>query len=184
MKIIFSPFVYLFALGLLMMSCAAKKELASLRVEHLELENELATQRLENQNLLESTSDQKDQITDLKDNSYRLEQKLRSARSTLQQVSQQDAACPEAMKAGVVFKVQIGAFEKIDLPENLDTSVNLSKEQKGDLNKYVVGQFREYQKADRLKEELRNMGVKEAWIVPYRDGKRVPLEDVLDAVNN
>jgi hypothetical protein len=26
------------------------------------------------------------------------------------------------------------------------------------------------------------MGVKDAWIVPYKDGKRVPIKDVLEGV--
>lgn len=173
-KVIYTP-VYVIMIALITSSCAAKKELAALRVEHVELENELATERLENQELSEKTAD-------LKDESYRLEQRLKSAKYSLQQVSQQDAACPEAMKDGVVFKVQLGAFEKIDLPDELDASVNMGIERDGDLNQYVIGQFRSYEKADRLKTELRNMGVEKAWIVPYRNGNRVPLEDVVDTI--
>ena len=45
--------------------------------------------------------------------------------------------------------------------------------------KYILGQFRDYEMADQFKKKLRKNGVKEAWIVPYKDGNRVPLKEVL-----
>ena len=36
--------------------------------------------------------------------------------------------------------------------------------------------------ADTFKKYLREMGVKGAWIVAYKDGKRVPIKDVLEGV--
>ena len=34
----------------------------------------------------------------------------------------------------------------------------------------------------RFKKYMREMGVKDAWIVPYRDGERVEIKDVLEGV--
>jgi hypothetical protein len=45
----------------------------------------------------------------------------------------------------------------------------------------TIGIFRDYWEADTFKKYMRDMGVKEAWIVPYKDGVRVELKDVLDA---
>jgi len=45
-----------------------------------------------------------------------------------------------------------------------------------------IGIFRNYWEADTFKKYLREMGVKDAWIVPYRDGIRVEIKDVLDLV--
>lgn len=85
---------------------------------------------------------------------------------------------------GVVFKVQIGAYKERDLSDVLEGShtPEFEQEKEGDLNKYTIGYFRDYKKANRFKKELRAMGVKDAWIVPFKDGKRVPLKDVLDYV--
>ena len=82
---------------------------------------------------------------------------------------------------GVVFKVQLGAFKKKDL-QKYDNSPNFSAENQDGLQKLTVGVFRDYWEADRFKKELRAMGAKEAWVVSYRDGQRVPIKDVLEGV--
>ncbi len=81
---------------------------------------------------------------------------------------------------GVVFKVQIGAYKKIDLSKYKDSSANFNAETEGELNKYTIGVFKDYWEADTFKKYLRAMGVKDAWIVSYRDGTRVPIKDVLE----
>ncbi|MEM6735173.1 MAG: Ezrin/radixin/moesin family protein [Bacteroidota bacterium] len=82
---------------------------------------------------------------------------------------------------GVVFKVQLGAFKKKDL-KKYDNSPNFSAENKDGFQKLTVGVFRDYWEADRFKKELRAMGAKEAWVVSYKDGQRVPIKDVLEGV--
>ena len=66
-----------------------------------------------------------------------------------------------------------------EVPEKLTNSANLETEKQDDLQKIVVGQFRDYQKADNLKNQLRAMGVEGAWIVSYKDGMRVPIDVAL-----
>lgn len=78
---------------------------------------------------------------------------------------------------GVIFKVQIGAYKKIDLSEDNSSSFNAEK---GDLNKYTIGVFKDYWEADTFKKYVREMGVKDAWIVSYKDGQRVNIKDVLE----
>ena len=78
---------------------------------------------------------------------------------------------------GVVFKVQIGAYREINLTE--DNSPSFSAE-KGDLNKYTIGVFKDYWEADTFKKYIREMGVKDAWVVSYRDGARVDIKEVLE----
>ena len=80
------------------------------------------------------------------------------------------------MKKGIVFKVQIGAFEKSDLSEEFKEPAKIDLEIKDDFQKIVLGQFREYQMADKLKKQLKVMGLKDAWVVSYKDGKRIPIE--------
>lgn len=89
---------------------------------------------------------------------------------------------PEALdESGTWFKVQVGAFENIDMSEYFKNNPNFSGEETEEgLQRITLGRFRDYWEADKFKKTLRKMGVKEAWIVPYKDGVRVPLKEVLE----
>ena len=85
---------------------------------------------------------------------------------------------------GVVFKVQIGAFKNKDLSKYLDAGDNFSGEvDENGLRRYSLGVFRDYWEADTFKKYLREMGVKDAWIVSFKDGQRVPIKEVLENVS-
>lgn len=83
---------------------------------------------------------------------------------------------------GVVFKVQIGAFKKKDMSKFFDNNPMFSGQDEDGLQKITIGFFKDYWEADTFKKYLREMGVKDAWIVPFKDGKRVPIKDVLEGV--
>lgn len=86
---------------------------------------------------------------------------------------------------GVIFKVQIGAKQNLNLKDVLIDEVNhenLEQESENELYKYTIGHFRNYWEADKLKKGLRVMGIELAWIVPFKDGKRVILKEVLSTV--
>jgi hypothetical protein len=84
---------------------------------------------------------------------------------------------------GVVFKVQIGAFKNKDLAKYFENNPNFGGEVKeGEPQKMTIGIFRDYWEADTFKKYMREMGVKDAWIVPYKDGTRVEIKDVLEGV--
>jgi hypothetical protein len=88
---------------------------------------------------------------------------------------------------GLVFKVQIGAYKKRDLSKitegaNAKPQEVFEQEQSAGVNMYTLRHFRNYQKANQFKKELRVMGLKDAWIVAFKDGKRVPLKDALKEV--
>jgi hypothetical protein len=82
---------------------------------------------------------------------------------------------------GVVYKVQIGSFKNKDLSKYFDNNPNFSGEIDSDgTKKYTLGVFGDYWEADKFKKALREMGVKDAWVVAYKDGKRVNIKDVLE----
>ena len=90
-------------------------------------------------------------------------------------------ATKTAIQKGVVFKVQIGSFKKVDITKYFNRNKNFS----GDVDedgtmKYTLGMFDDYWEADAFKKYLRAMGVKDAWIVAYKDGKRANIKDVLE----
>ena len=84
--------------------------------------------------------------------------------------------------SGVVFKVQIGAFRNKDLSKYFDNTENFSGETEDGVQKITLGRFSDYWEADTFKKYLREMGVNDAWIVPYKDGVRVAMKDVLEGV--
>ncbi len=86
---------------------------------------------------------------------------------------------------GIIFKVQIGAYKQRDLQYVLEGEENQEifvQEKSGDLNRYTLMYFRDYWQANRFKKELRAMGLKDAFVVAFQDGKHAPLEAVLSEV--
>ena len=81
-------------------------------------------------------------------------------------------------KYGTWYRVQIGAFEERRIDNSLETTDKLSLETKDDLQKIALGRFRNYEDDKKLQTHLQNMGIKDAWIVTYKDGVRVPIESV------
>ena len=93
-------------------------------------------------------------------------------------------SAPE-FNTGIVFRVQIGAFKHKDLSKYFQNNPNFGGEVGKDSNepqRITIGIFRSYWEADTFKRYMRDMGVKDAWIASYRDGKRVEIKDVLDAI--
>jgi len=141
----------------------------------IELENELTSLR----NQLEGKDSE---VKLLKDQVRRLEAELQETKARLQdQPKVQNIPLSNQYDEGLVFRVQIGAYRNKDLEEYLETSENFNGETSPDgLQVYTLGNFRDYWEADKFKKYLRAMGVKDAWIVPFRDGNRVPIKDVLE----
>ncbi|MFK7972241.1 MAG: hypothetical protein AB8F95_17865 [Bacteroidia bacterium] len=81
------------------------------------------------------------------------------------------------IRPGLIYGVQIGAFVYHQM-DNVPTDANDVIEEKSDgFNKYVIGNFRTYDEAQGFRNELRKIGLKDAWIVPYLDGVRVTMDE-------
>jgi arsenate reductase-like glutaredoxin family protein len=80
------------------------------------------------------------------------------------------------MPKGVYYKVQIGAFRN-DIPQNLyDQFAPISGERLNTgITRYTAGFFVQFENAKDVKQQIRAMGYSDAFIVAYRDGKRIPL---------
>jgi hypothetical protein len=80
------------------------------------------------------------------------------------------------MPKGVYYKVQIGAFRN-DIPQNLyDQFAPISGERlNSGITRYTAGFFVQFDNAKQVKQQIRAMGYNDAFIVAYRDGKRIPL---------
>ena len=134
-------------------------------------------------------SDKDARISDLQDDNNRMKSQVAAANASAQEARNAlnskpiSSAQPSPMSVdGVVFKVQVGAFEKKDLSSFFDNNPMFSGETEEGMQKITLGFFRDYWEADTFKKHLREMGVKDAWIVPYKDGTRVLIKDVLEGV--
>ena len=131
-------------------------------------------------------SDKNARIAELEDQINRMRSDLNSARAELAQLKANPVVNPMDFSKGVVFKVQVGAFKNKDLSKYFENNPNFGGEaadkDKNEPQKITIGIFRDYWEADTFKKYMREMGVKDAWIVPYKDGGRVELKDVLEGV--
>lgn len=147
-------------------------------------ENTVAKQNADMKQLQSTVSDKNAKIAELEDQISRMRSDLTSAQTELATLKANPPVNPMDFSKGVVYKVQIGAFKNKDLSKYFDNNPNFGGEaaDKGSDQKITIGIFRDYWEADTFKKYMRDMGVKDAWIVPYRDGQRVEIKDVMDSV--
>lgn len=146
-------------------------------------EGQLSTLNDRVSQLQSSISNKDAKIAELEDQLSQTRAQLTTSRAELAQLKETPVVNEMDFSQGVVFKVQIGAFKNKDLQKYFDNNPNLGGEVKeGEPQKITIGIFRDYWEADEFKKYMREMGVKDAWIVPYRDGERVEIKDVLEGV--
>ncbi len=91
------------------------------------------------------------------------------------------AAEPATPSKSVIFKVQIAASGKtLELvPSNFNGLKNITKDASTSVIKYYYGETGEYTDAKQLLKEARDKGYSSAFIVPFKDGKRIKIEEAL-----
>jgi len=87
----------------------------------------------------------------------------------------------EKLPDGLVFKVQIGAF-KAPLPNNTFKGLTpvIAQTTPSGYIRYMAGNFKQYTSANAVKNDLRNLGYSDAFVVAYLDGKRINLNEATD----
>jgi DNA repair exonuclease SbcCD ATPase subunit len=157
-----------------------------------EKQDELMTKASELESQLTATKSElsaKDgQVKQLEDKVRKLQQQVTQAQAAPteqpQNVPMAGSGEDQQYDQGLVFRVQIGAWQNQDLAA-YDTSENFRDENGPDnMQMYTLGNFRDYWEADTFKKYLRKMGVRDAWIVPYENGERRPIKDVLEQLRN
>lgn len=144
--------------------------------DQLKADAELAKTQLQEKDT--KIADLEKQLSEVKANSIKM-----PAEANEKDISASGYDRQNANAKGVVFKIQIGAFKNKDLTKYFENNKNFSGDVDADgTKKYTLGYFSDYWEADRFKKYLREMGVKDAWIVPYKDGKRLNIKDVLEGV--
>jgi hypothetical protein len=116
-----------------------------------------------------------DSLTEIQAN-----QKLRQetqATTTQRQISALRRAVigTDAQTAGITYSVQIGAVYRGQsrvLPLSLE---NFIVDTTNGLNQYLVGRFSDRNTAEAFKNEVRQFGIKDAFVVAFQDGQRITM---------
>lgn len=145
-------------------------------------DNTVVTQSTQITQMQATVAEKDAKIAQLEDELAQLRSQLTAAKAELAALKEAPVNSMDFSK-GVVFKVQIGAFKNKNLAKYFDNNPNFGGEARdGEPQKLTIGIFRDYWEADTFKKYMREMGVKDAWIVPYKDGQRVEIKDVLEGV--
>ena len=149
-------------------------------------ESEVASLNTKVTQLQSSISDKDAKVSSLEDELTQLRNQLSTTKAELATLKEAPVAVNNMdFSKGVVFKVQIGAFKNKDLSKYWENNPNFGGQKSDDgTQSYTIGLFRDYWEADTFKKYMREMGVKDAWIVPFKDGQRVDIKDVLEGVVN
>jgi hypothetical protein len=93
-------------------------------------------------------------------------------------------AMDQQLPDGIVFKVQVGAFRKpVPVEAFSDMTPVMGETVSNDLVRYTAGLFTGFQQAAEAKDKVRGRGYSDAFVVAYRDGKRIPLGEAMRAAN-
>jgi inosine/xanthosine triphosphate pyrophosphatase family protein len=155
------------------------EELKNLYDENAALKSEISGYKRQISSLEGQVKEKDNQLASMTQKMRSMEQDLATAQQAAA-VRQETGVVYD--DSGVVFKVQIGAFRDRDMSKYFDNTENFTGEEDAGVQKITLGRFRDYWEADTFKKYLREMGVGDAWIVPYKDGKRVAMKDVLEGV--
>ncbi len=159
-------------------------QLKQLVEDNQALQSQVTSLKAENTSMQSKLSDKDAKMSELQDDLAKLRSDLAAAKAA----TRESKPAPTEMKSGekmidgLVFKVQIGAFRNKDLSKYFENHENFGGESEDGMQKITLGQFRDYWEADTFKKYLREMGVRDAWIVPYQDGVRKEIKDVLEGV--
>jgi len=92
-----------------------------------------------------------------------------------EQGSMTDTLLPLKETSGILYCVQIGAFTGINLDEFNDNLISLQQESYSGINQLTLGRFKDYDKAVRFLDIVQQIGFHDAFIMSFRNGKRVPI---------
>lgn len=86
----------------------------------------------------------------------------------------------------VYFKVQVETSrDQLKPNDNRFLGVQVTEYEQGGLFKYTTGLFKEdFSSANNLKKEMREKGFEHAFVVAFKDGKRIPIGDALKLVKH
>lgn len=85
----------------------------------------------------------------------------------------------------VVYKVQVGAFKNEHPPQAKFEKIKTTKESSKGFNRYLTGEFFDYESALKYKNELlKNNTVEEAFVIAFFNGRIISLQEATELLKN
>lgn len=78
-----------------------------------------------------------------------------------------------APQKGTVYKVQIGLYKEFNINKYFDQPRYIGYEEVDGMNRYIISYFPDEEIAKKFVEDVRKMGIKDAFVSKYIDGERV-----------
>lgn len=110
------------------------------------------------------------------------ETKIETNRANGEQSVAKPETKSEVVSSGIAsFKVQLSASgKKLELvPSNFNGLSNISITSEGNLYKYMYGETTNYDEAKRLLSEAKSKGYSSAFLIAFKNGKKVSVQDAL-----
>lgn len=122
--------------------------------------------------------------TDYKKQSQNLQAKVTILTDSLQKVNESDAILREQLGEPLDngFEVQMGFYKEYDFGTLDEEMLQLSRFYDEGGAKFVLGRFRNFEDAENMVDELRAMGLKDAFIAGLANGERTTVEKAKKAV--
>lgn len=83
---------------------------------------------------------------------------------------------------GYYYRVQLGAYKQYNIKSKSASDESFSAETENAMNKLTLGLFYNLAEADQFKEDVRRMGIKDAYVVPFKDGKRITHKEAAEGL--
>ncbi|MDW8273696.1 MAG: hypothetical protein RMJ53_05655 [Chitinophagales bacterium] len=117
----------------------------------------------------------KDEIAVKEGEKAELQQRLSIANKLLNECENRPPVTvdPSEIPMGTVYKVQIGFYKKYDITANFQKPKFIGYEDVEGYKRYVISSFETEEEAERLKNDLRALGVKDAFVAKYVDRQRI-----------
>ncbi len=80
--------------------------------------------------------------------------------------------CGKVPSQGTVYSVQIGNFNKLDLRSTFNTGKGLRTENYTGGNAYLIGNFNSVEEAIQFANDIKKLGITNAFVTQYIDGSR------------
>jgi hypothetical protein len=156
-----------------------KTEKKALKKEIRGHKKDLTGYKKQKEETAETIRSQQDTIQALKS---RMAAENARARAKEAEMSAQIAHLEEMMKnctgeapRGDAFKVQIGFYKQSEIIKTLTQRKFVIEEDEGG-KKYLIGFFKSADEALQFRDDIKKMGVKDAFVVKYKDGQRTKEE--------
>jgi prefoldin subunit 5 len=161
------------------LSLKAKEEACEKKIDELEkrvreLMKENADMRAELDNCAEKCQRELRALRNKIDSLQNEYSRIQKAYETVKTATQS----PVELTPGLFYRVQVGAYQKFNMNRYLEhTGDNFTGESVDNLNKYLMGKFKNYELAKAFRDDIIKLGIKDAFIVAFNDGKRITTEE-------